>query len=226
MNKIKITAYMFIVWAAFCTSFIGCSSEPRMYLEAKQQEGQTQPDRSREAAESAEQNDADAADAASDPDSNPSSGSKAGTCFVYVCGAVKKPGVFEVPVGSRIYELITLAGGLKKNASVKGLNQAQPVADGDMIEILTRAQQRKTDQAGKGSADTGISTGTAQDGRINLNTASAAELMTLNGIGEVKAANIIAYRQENGPFSAIEEIKNVSGIGDGVYTQIQDKITV
>ncbi len=154
-------------------------------------------------------------------------------CFVYICGAVKKPGVFEVPAGSRIYEVIMLAGGLKKNASVRGLNQAQQVADGDMIEVLTKKEQRTAQKDDKGLAGQSVleTDGTLQAdvgavGRVNLNTASAAELMTLNGIGEAKAANIIAYRQETGGFSSTQEIMNVNGIGEGVYAQIKDTITV
>lgn len=240
MNKFKFTAYMFlylrtvpfakfrevytrerrdvwqiillagIVWAAF--SFSGCAKEDQqMYLEAKEQEPAADP----------EMGDADAG-------SEPKKEANQDTCFVYVCGAVRKPGVYELPAGSRIYEAIKLAGGLKKNASVKGINQAQPLSDGDMVEILTVREKKELEQDDKdGPAGNGPeASGDAAGGRVNINTASAAELMTLNGIGEAKAANIIAYRESNGNFASTEELMNVSGIGEGVYANIQDKITV
>jgi len=219
---------MFLVWAAF--SFSGCAKDTQMYLEAKTQETAADTD-GPEGSESV------ATDAASDKNTDKGSGKAGGTCFVYVCGAVKKPGVYELPAGSRIYEAINLAGGLKKNASVKGINQAQLVSDGDMVEILTVEEKRNLKQGGldggtgqpageAASGNAATATGGAQGNRININTASAAELMTLNGIGQAKAANIIAYRESNGNFASTEELMNVSGIGEGVYANIQDKITV
>lgn len=210
MNKFRFTAYMFLVWAVF--SFSGCTNkDTQMYLEAKAQESAA---------------DSEAGDA--EKETEEAAGQDAGNCFVYVCGAVKEPGVYELPAGSRIYEAIKLAGGLKKNASVKGLNQAQPLADGDMVEILTVQEKKKLEQESEaGPAGTASeASGDASGARVNINTASAAELMTLNGIGEAKAANIIAYRESNGNFASTEELMNVSGIGQGVYANIQDKITV
>lgn len=209
MNKFQFTAYMFLVWAAF--SFSGCAKDTQMYLEAKAQEPTVDLETERAAIDT---------EADSDPHKNADKADE--TCFVYVCGAVKKPGVYELPSGSRIYEAINQAGGLKKNASVKGMNQAQILSDGDMVEILTVEEKNELEQGGSTSA----ATGGVPDGRININTASAAELMTLNGIGEAKAANIIAYRESNGKFASTEELMNVSGIGKGVYANIQDKITV
>ncbi len=198
-NKWNTAVYMCVICVFFSLGLTACGESSRMYLEAEAQE----PYQETEAWE---------------PSAGTESEEPEKTCFVYICGAVKHPGVFEVPLGSRVYEVISLAGGLKKNASVKGINQAQKVADGDMIEILTTKEQQEAAQpasAGDGAADA-----------VNINTASAAELMTLNGIGEAKAANIIAYRESNGCFLAIEELKNVSGIGESVYAQIKDHITV
>lgn len=225
MNKLKITAYMFLLWTVFIVNISGCMGKNQIYLEAKEQELSAQSEYGNTAVDEMKDKDENVEDV---PAAEPASK----TCFVYICGAVKHPGVFEVPSGSRIYEVITLAGGLKKNASIKGLNQAQQIADGDMIEILTRKEQREAEKEAETEAKTGAKTaagaqpGNSEDGRIDINTASATELMTLSGIGEAKAANIIAYREENGMFAATEEIMNVSGIGEGVYAQIKDKITV
>lgn len=226
MNKIKQTAYMFLLWAMLGSS--GCSGKNQMYLEAKPQDTKTGQDIQLDTYTDAQQG--AGSDAALDENAA-STGERAEedaenetdkSCFVYVCGAVNNPGVYELPAGSRIYEAIALAGGLRKDASPRGINQAQPVLDGDMVEVLTVKEQKELEQEQAPAAE---QTGT-EDGRININTASAAELMSLNGIGEAKAANIIAYREEHGKFLAVEELMNVDGIGEGVYAKVQDKITV
>lgn len=142
-------------------------------------------------------------------------------CYVYVCGAVKNPGVYSLSSGSRIYQAISLAGGLREDASEDSINQAEEVADGQMIKVLTveeaQTSVEQTD-AGEGMKE--------DDGRVNLNTASADELMTLPGIGESKAMSILSYREERGGFGSIEELKNITGIKEGVYSKIKDYITV
>lgn len=224
MNKFNKTAYMFFIWAVFMCC--GCGREDtRMYLEAKTQETTVSEQLSGTSAD----------DAARDSDQDADLKEEAATCFVYVCGAVRHPGVYELPQGSRVYEALALAGGLRKDAYEKNLNQAQQIADGQMIEVLTveefeeGRQQNMTQQADRQQTDpqqTDLQQTDAHDGRIDLNTATMEQLMTLSGIGEAKAANIIAYRESCGGFSAPEEIMNVSGIGEGVYARIQDKITV
>lgn len=216
MNKLNIKAYMFLLAAAFCISgCAGSGSRPGIFLEAKTKETEENADG---AQTTCEINDA-AADSS--------------TCFVYVCGAVKHPGVFELPQGSRVYEAIALAGGFRKNAYEKGINQAEQIQDGDMIEVLTIKEHKELaqdSQSPAGRRDDGSSIEDAlsvqSDEQIDINTASAAQLMTLSGIGEAKADNIIAYRESHGGFSSVEEIKNVSGIGEGVYAKIQDHIKV
>lgn len=142
-------------------------------------------------------------------------------CYVYVCGAVKNPGVYSLSPGSRIYQAISLAGGLREDASEDSINQAEEVADGQMIKILT------VEEAQTSVAQTDAGEGTKEeDGRVNLNTASADELMTLPGIGESKAMSILSYREERGGFGSIEELKNITGIKEGVYSKIKDYITV
>ncbi len=145
--------------------------------------------------------------------------------FVYVCGAVHCPGVYEVPDTSRIWELVELAGGFTDDADVYGVNLAQTVADGAMIRIPTVEESA----AGLSVGDSGMpAAGVAggNNGKVNINTADVAQLTALNGIGEVKAASIVAYREEHGSFHSIEEIMEVSGIGEGTYDKIKEDITV
>lgn len=154
-------------------------------------------------------------------------------CCVYVCGAVLSPGVYVLNAGARIYEAIELAGGLTENAGLTAVNQAQEICDGQMIYIPTKEEAA----AYPATASQAPTDGTAEqtkkaageqeaDGRVNLNTASEAELMTLSGIGQSKAEAILAYRETHGGFSSIEEIMNVDGIKEGSYNRIKDSIKV
>lgn len=145
--------------------------------------------------------------------------SETAECYVYICGAVKTPGVYELPAGSRIYEAVAQAGGLLENACEDGINQAEKITDGQMIKIPTK--EEAADPSFGPSAEEN-----ASDGRVNLNTADVSELMTLPGIGESKAMSILSYREEKGGFSSAEEIMNITGIKEGVYSKIKDYITV
>ncbi len=139
------------------------------------------------------------------------------TAFVYVCGEVVRPAVYELPAGARICEAIAMAGGFTADAAKETVNQAEPVADGMMIRIPSSSE----------AAVGGVSEAFWQaDGLLNLNTATIDELMALPGIGEAKAKSILAYREKNGGFSAVEDIMNVEGIKEGVYQRIKDSITV
>lgn len=150
-------------------------------------------------------------------------------CFVYICGAVNTPGVYEVTQNARLYEVIEAAGGLTEDAAEESVNQAREIVDGEMVRILTQEEAAKDglEEAGE-RTETGVDGETAQDsdGRIDLNLATAAELMTLSGIGQTKADSIIRYREKNGSFSSVEEIKQVEGIKEGVYNRIKDHIKV
>ena len=214
MNKLNKAAYMFFILAAF--SFCGCAGKgsSQMYLEAKTQESQNvQESESGLKTTSVED----------DEGQKKQSTTEEKTCFVYVCGAVKHPGVFELPEGSRVYEALALAGGLRKDAYDKDINQAAQIEDGAMIEVLTIKEHKELAQQPQDTKETEKG---QQDDRIDINTASMKQLMTLSGIGEAKAANIISYRESSGRFSAPEELMNVNGIGEGVYARIQDKIKV
>ena len=136
------------------------------------------------------------------------------TFYVQVAGAVKHPGVYELPAGSRLFEAIDLAGGMTDEAYDDQINQASFVTDGQKIYIPTEAEraEENTDEVGQ------------DDGKVNINTAGESELMQLSGIGASKAALIVRYREEHGDFSSIEDIMKVEGIKEGTYNKICDQI--
>lgn len=132
--------------------------------------------------------------------------------FVYVCGAVKQEGVYELPAGSRVYEAVAKAGGFREDAAKTQVNQAEVLQDEAQIYVPTFAEQEEQQ--------------TQEDGKVNLNTASKEELMTLPGVGEAKADSIIAYREQQGRFETVEDIMQISGIKEGLFVKIKDYITV
>ena len=141
--------------------------------------------------------------------------------YVYVTGAVKYPGVYEVPLDTRVFQVIDKAGGFSEGAEIKSLNLASLVQDGSVIRVPDISQ--------RADIESGVEAfGEAAPGNslININTASLTDLTHINGIGESRARAIIAYREENGSFSCIEDIKKVSGIKDGLFNKIKDQITV
>ncbi len=142
-------------------------------------------------------------------------------CVVHVSGAVLHPGVYTLEEGSRVYQAVEAAGGFLPEADEGYLNLAAPVTDGMKITVLTReeAQSAPAWEAAE-SADG------QQTAKVNINTAQKDELMTLKGIGEARAEDIIAYRQEHGPFQTIEDIMQVSGIKEAAFARIKDDITV
>lgn len=161
--------------------------------------------------------------------------------YVDVCGAVANPGVFQLAAGSRVFQAIEAAGGYLPEAALTCVNRAGVLTDGQQLYILTQEEMERqgldpAEMAGasdgqmNGSAGTGQNTGMTaqvqQDNRININTADEAQLTTLTGIGATRAQAIIAYREENGPFAAIEDIMNVQGIKEGTFAKIKDEIVV
>ena len=161
--------------------------------------------------------------------------------YVDVCGAVANPGVFQLAAGSRVFQAIEAAGGYLPEAAQTCVNRAGVLTDGQQLYILTHEEMelqgldpaeivKASDGQMNGSAGTGQNTGMTaqvqQDNRININTADEAQLTTLTGIGATRAQAIIAYREENGPFAAIEDIMNVQGIKEGTFAKIKDEIVV
>lgn len=143
------------------------------------------------------------------------------TLMVHVCGAVNAPGVYSLTEPARVYQAIEMAGGLTETADRDYLNQARYLIDGEQIYVPETGEFPESGEryaADSCSAETG--------GLVNLNAATLEELMSLPGIGEVKANNILQYRQEHGSYSSVEELLNVSGIGEATYAQLKDLVTV
>lgn len=168
------------------------------------------------------------------------------TIYVDVCGAVVNPGVYELSSDSRVFQAIEKAGGYLPGTAASYLNRARSLYDGQQIYVPTQEEvdsqtipltqdetaqdgvvQEGTAQTRTAADNTADGTGSTQAGqRINLNTADVSQLSTLTGVGESKALAIIAYREENGPFTSIEDIMNVPGIKEGTYEKIKDKIAI
>ena len=134
--------------------------------------------------------------------------------FVYICGAVYVPGVYEIKPDARIYEIVEQAGGLLPEADPTKVNLALGLVDGQMIYIPYFGEDMVLDNQNTNEDNT----------KIDINSATTHELCKLPGIGEAKAKAIIAYREKNGAFSKISDIKKVSGIKDALYESIKDYI--
>lgn len=132
--------------------------------------------------------------------------------YVFVCGAVNNPGVYEVSEGSRAFEVIEAAGGFTAEAADYVVNQAEVLKDETKLYIPTIEEVEEQSSSGSG--------------KVNINFATKEELMTLPGVGEAKANQIIQYRNENGSFVRIEDIMLISGIKEGLFEKIKEYITI
>lgn len=156
------------------------------------------------------------------------SGVQDGVC-VHVSGAVCEPGVYRLTTGSRVDDAVKEAGGFSDDACADAVNLARVVNDGEQIVVPTLEQMEQAGSSGAlgASSVSGESFSALTDSdKVNINTADAAELDTLPGIGPATAEKIVADRQSNGLFSTIEDLKRVSGIGDKKYAQLSDLICV
>ena len=138
--------------------------------------------------------------------------------YVHICGAVINPGVYQVPAGTRVYQALELAGGSSDDAYLSGINLADKLADGQKVYIPAEGENAE--------GILSIDSGDVQSVMININTASEAELMTLPGIGQSRAKDIINYRVKNGLFESIDDIMKVSGIKEAAFEKIKDLIKV
>ena len=246
MRKMIKTIKTIILALAVCIFLCGCTRREQLVLEDVSKEEEQQFDLPA-AQEQEESGAAEETEGQQLPEqSMPGDSGLPQTIFVHVCGAVKNSDVYELPAGSRVYEAVQAAGGFTEEADSNYVNQARILTDGVKLVIPTVEQTKSLTSEGEGEnligiveeqgnadgsgitaaagTDTGLSG--ASDDKININTASEAELCNIPGIGATRAAAIVAYRQEKGGFSSIEDIMNVSGIKEGTYEKIKDNIKV
>ena len=140
---------------------------------------------------------------------------------VDVKGAVKSPGIYDLPVGSRVNDAVQKAGGLTEQADSKSLNLAQKVSDEALVYVPTKGEESASQQAGSGTASS-----TSKDKKVNLNMASLEELKQVKGLGGKRAQDIIDHRESNGKFKSVDELKKVSGIGAKTIEKLKDYVTV
>lgn len=137
---------------------------------------------------------------------------------LHVHGAVGEPGIVELPLGSRVVDAIAAARGPTDDADVGAVNLARVVADGEQLYVPRLGEAPPPSVGG--------ATGPDAQGRVNINTADAAALETLAGVGPALAARIIAWREQNGPFRSVDELTAVSGIGPKTLDGMRDQVTV
>lgn len=152
--------------------------------------------------------------AAAGPEATPA------TVLVHVAGWVQKPGVYELPLGARIVDALEVAGGAREGADLTALNLAAVLTDAQ--QVLVAKKGAAPPAGGPGVAGGGPDAGEL----VNLNTATLEQLESLPGIGPVLAQKIIDYREENGAFTRIEDLMNVSGIGEARFAELKDEVTV
>lgn len=160
---------------------------------------------------------------------------------VDIKGEILTPGIYTLKSNSRVIDVIEMSGGLTENADTSVINLSKKITDEMVIIIYSKSEVKdfkKTKETEKIvqekcvkkdenalKNDACITDSVKISGKVSINTATKEELMTLTGIGDSKAEDIIKYREENGPFKTIEDIKNVSGIGDSLFAKIKENIT-
>ena len=140
---------------------------------------------------------------------------------VDVKGAVKSPGIYDLPVGSRVHDAVQKAGGLTEEADSKSLNLAQKVSDEALIYVPTKGEEAASQQATSGTTPS-----SSKEKKVNLNKASLEELKQVKGLGGKRAQDIIDHREANGKFKSVDELKKVSGIGAKTIEKLKDYVTV
>ena len=140
---------------------------------------------------------------------------------VDVKGAVKSPGIYDLPVGSRVHDAVQKAGGLTEEADSKSLNLAQKVSDEALVYVPTKGEEAASQQAASETTPS-----TSKEKKVNLNKASLEELKQVKGLGGKRAQDIIDHREANGKFKSVDELKKVSGIGAKTIEKLKDYVTV
>lgn len=139
---------------------------------------------------------------------------------VDVKGAVKSPGIYDLPVGSRVHDAVQKAGGLTEEADSKSLNLAQKISDEALVYVPTKGEEAASQQVASGTTPS-----TSKEKKINLNKASLEELKQVKGLGGKRAQDIIDHREANGKFKSVDELKKVSGIGAKTIEKLKDYVT-
>ena len=142
--------------------------------------------------------------------------------YVDLSGAVMNPGVLKLEENTRVYQAIEISGGLKAGADVSGINMAAKLKDENKIYIPKIGEKLKTPAVNNLESIPGIE----NNGQIDINTANSQQLQELSGVGPSTAEKIIQYREVHGSYLVIEDIKNVSGIGDKTFAKFKDKICI
>lgn len=147
---------------------------------------------------------------------------------VDIKGAVKAPGVYEIKIGSRVADLIKLAGGVTVEAELNATNLSTKLKDEDCIVIYKKGEENRPEGfPNQNSIDSNtVLSSPEKDGIININTAGKEQLNTLVGVGDVKADAIIKYREENGGFKSVEDLLKVEGIGEKTLSKFRDKVDI
>jgi competence protein ComEA len=148
----------------------------------------------------------------------PISEEKTSEIIIYITGAVNKPGVYKASQNARIFEIVTMAGGLTSEADETKINMAQSVKDGMHIHVVEKIVP--------GNTISGNAINTKAGNKVNINTADKSQLDTLPGVGPAMAERIIEYRQTSGGFKDIEELKKVQGIGSSKFEKLKEKISI
>ena len=143
------------------------------------------------------------------------------SAVVHLVGAVKKPGVYSLPLGSRVLDAVDLAGGLAKDAAPEAINLAAQIRDGEQIRIPRRGETPMASTPGTSDGTSGLG---AQTGKTNVNTADQGQLEELPGIGPSLAGRILEFRQANGPFKNLSELDAVSGIGPALLGNLRERV--
>ena len=140
---------------------------------------------------------------------------------VDVKGAVKSPGIYDLPVGSRVHDAVQKAGGLTEEADSKSLNLAQKVSDEALVYVPSKGEEATSQQTASGTTPS-----SSKKKKVNLNKASLEELKQVKGLGGKRAQDIIDHREANGKFKSVDELKKVSGIGAKTIEKLKDYVTV
>lgn len=150
----------------------------------------------------------------------PAESTEAASLSVHVAGAVRAPGVYTFPPGARVADAITAAGGATAGADPNAINLARPLTDGERVYVPRKGETPPPDPSAAGGDPA------ASGGKVNINTASAAQLEALPGIGPALAQRIVDYRDKHGPFASPRDLMKVQGIGEKKFAGLEEYVTV